>query len=257
LTVADRKKCSAGRFFVGYNASHPQQQTRMPEHNARFSLFRTAKLLGVFFAIPLSVWMVLMAYDGITTYLAGQAEDAKLPRDALRPSDDFYQVMHGRFRVAAKDIGVIQMYEGGALLVAAQRFVKSKDDVIARTRSTTWQGRDTAAWSLFKKVGEPYFTEHITWCIRIKPQPGQEGLYAYTLWQISQLEFAGRLGLAKPPPELRLTPETALNYIKIDDKKELRIPIVTSWRGPSENNLQSHAWRISPHSSLCSPRSKN
>jgi hypothetical protein len=239
----------------------------MATHKPGFSIIRTLKLLGVFFAIPLSVLLVLKVYDAISGQVAAQAaaEDAEAkqvgapntppPVNALGPKDDFYRIMVGGIQANdAAGLSSIQLSHGGALHNAFRLFVK-KDDVIARTKGYVNKG----SWSynpFASGWGGPYWSEAIEWCIRLRMPPGEEKMFAYTLWQLSDLAFSESLGLTRLTTDQRLTPETALNFINLDNKKELLIPIRTSWSGKSEKEVSIREWFIAPDSKVCSQAAK-
>jgi hypothetical protein len=230
----------------------------MPDHSSTISIKRILQLIGRLLIIALSVWLVVMVYLHFARQAAlNQAEAEQvgpppLPADALSPKDDFYRMIQGG--IQANDAGnsaSMRLMAGGALHQAFRFYVK-KEDVIARTKATIQEG----SWSFNPFAGGfggPYWNETIEWCIRLRMPPGEEKMYAYVLGQLSNVGFSESIGLARLPDNVYLTPENALSYIKLDDKKELLIPIRTIWVGESAKKVSIREWYIHPESKICPP----
>jgi hypothetical protein len=234
----------------------------MAEESPGFSLKRVGRLLGWLLGIPVLVVLAVMAYRNISGHFAREtarnlAEAAQVnpghqapPADALTPKDDFYRIMQGgiqpNFYQASEGD---RLREGGALHDAFSRYVK-RSDVMARTEGTINKGR----WSFDLFAGGfngPYWNETVDWCIRLRMPPGDEKMYAYTLAQLSGLVDSESIGLENLPTDLEFTPETALDHISIENKKELLIPIRTYWNGVSAKEVEIREWHISPESGVC------
>jgi hypothetical protein len=229
----------------------------MPDHSSKISLKRILQLIGTLIIMALSVWLVWKVYSHFARQAAlNQAEAEQvgspaLPADALSPKDDFYRMMQGG--IQANDAGnsaSMRLMAGGALHQAFRLYVK-KEDVIARTEAAIREG----SWSFNPFAGSafggPYWSETIEWCIRLRMPPGEEKMYAFMLGQLSNVGFSESIGLTRLPADVRLTPENALSYINLDDKKELLIPIRTMWAGESAKQVSIREWYIHPESKIC------
>ncbi len=228
----------------------------MSNKKSSFSIMRIFQLIGVFIGICLVVLSVLKIYSDIRQQNALERAEAEQvgpqatqPADALSQKDDFYRIMAGGIQANdASNFDSIRQRNGGALHKAFQLYVK-KDDVLARTKSQINKG--SWSYNIFAGSGGPYWSELIEWCIRLRMPAGGEKMYAYTLGQLSDLVYSESIGLPKLPANLRITPDTALNHIKLDGKQELLIPMQTRWFGRSAEQVTIREWFIMPESRIC------
>jgi hypothetical protein len=229
----------------------------MPDHSSKVSIKRILQLIGMLIVFALSAWLVLKVYShfarqaAINQAEAEQVGQPALPPNALSPKDDFYRMIQGGIQANdATGLSSMQLMAGGALHQAFRLYVK-KEDVIARTQATINKG----SWSFNpfagRAFGGPYWNETIEWCIRLRMPPGEEKMYAYILGQLSNVGFSESIGLARLPDNVRLTPDNALSYINLDDKKELLIPIRTMWAGESAKQVSIREWYIWPEAKIC------
>ncbi len=245
----------------------------MDEKKPSFSLLRIVKFLGAIIGITLIGFASLSAYDAyrvksiaslkadadMVEYRSRTATLADKQKQAnahlLGPKDDFYRIMQGGIQPNdSTRSDTMTFSQGGALHKAFQLYVK-KDDVLARTPSEIKKG----SWRFDFGIGfdgRPYWGETIEWCIRLKMPAGDEKIYAYTLSELSKLYNSESIGLNKLPKDIDLAPETALNYVNLDGKKELLVPIQTVWLGASAEEITVREITIKPNSFVCQSLAK-
>lgn len=238
----------------------------MSDNKPGFSIVRVLQLFGVAVAIPLGVLVVLRIYTAIIDPSASQApiESAleqemrtykpRPPDRRLDPNDDFYRIIQdGIEGNDAYNTARNQASRGDALYEALRDFV-GKDDVIASSKPHV----DKVSWnfSLFGGFTGPHWSETTEWCIRLRPQPGEEKMFAYRLLRMSDLPYNELLGLTKLPHDANVSPENAMNFINLSDKTELMIPLITQWSGSSAKEVSTRLWFVAPNSNICSRKAK-
>lgn len=164
----------------------------------------------------------------------------------LGPGDAFYRQLNGGISRSPGD-------EGGAthLQGIASKLVR-KPDVLAM--QVTYLNESNGFYNVFagSRMG-PFWQESIDWCIRLRYEPGQEGWFAYSIWQLGQEPFADLFGVPPTDPQQPVSPENAIAVVDPARWQNLLLPINTMWQGEGKYNGRAgiRTWTIKPESPIC------
>lgn len=179
--------------------------------------------------------------------IAPNAAPTTYPRAHLRVGDEFHRQLDAGIREGQSDMGS----DGGRRIhAAAQNFLR-RGDVLARRVSAVRQ--NGGGWNLFAGKEEPSWQEYTDWCLRLHYAPGEEKLFAYTLWRLENEVFGDTLGLPPLDGTISLQVGDAARLIDPQPWQNLLLPVQTQWSGPGSygERVTHMTWQILPDSDIC------
>lgn len=179
--------------------------------------------------------------------VAPNVAPATYPRAHLRVGDEFHRQLDAGVREGQADMGS----GGGRQLYAAARNFLRRGDVLARR--VTGVRQIGSGWNLFVGKYEPRWQEYTEWCLRLHFEPGDEKLFAYTLWRLENEVFGDTLGLPPLDGGIDLQVGDATRLIDPHAWQGLLLPVQTQWSGPGRYGERADhmTWQLLPNSDIC------